>query len=358
MRFRPGFFLAFLVFLLSFPIAAAEYTDGALRLVLDEEAGRFSLYSLRHLNNQNRPLALFVDQDNRTSFLSVMVNDRFYKMGDSSTFRTRLEGNERNPSLIFESSFMLVTQKFFFVRSSDSAETNGVFIRITLENRGDRQISTGARFLLDTNLGEGQTDFSFSTNQKSIASETLLSATDGDMFWTDRNDNVSLVGSLFTGSSEEPDNVHFANWKKLSDVSWKAPYQAGRNFNFPPYSVGDSALCYYFEPRPLNRGDTRSFGFYLFLNSEKGFISPRSDSNEELIRDLPAQGSTGTPYGNSSNPAVPMDPREQDLAALSELMARIDTLIVSGTATPEELAALELALNRLRAKYGSGVNLR
>ena len=343
MRFKTGFLILLLGLLVSFSAIAAEYNDGAIRLVLDEGTGRFSIYSLRHEGSRRRPLALFVDQDPRTSFLSVMINDRSYKMGDSSAFRVRLGGSERNPSLIFESSFMLVIQEFSFVRSPDSTETNGVSVKLTLENRGDRQVSAGARFLLDTNLGEGS--FPFATNLRTISGEAVLTAAEGDNWWIDRNDKVSLTGSLFTGSPEDPDNVHFANWKKLSEVSWKAPYQPGRNFNFPPFSVGDAAVCYYYEPRPLSRGEKRSLGFTLLLNSEKGFGSAQVFSAGEVIRNL-----TATDVDR-------LGTREQDLAAIRELMMRIDSLIASGTATAEELAAIELALNSLRAKY-PGVNLR
>jgi hypothetical protein len=35
-------------------------------------------------------------------------------------------------------------------------------------------------------------------------------------------------------------------------------------------------------------------------------------------------------------------------------MARIDALLASGNANEDELNSIEFALNRLRAKYGSG----
>ena len=222
MRLKAAVIFLLFVFL-SFPVAAAEYIDGAIRLVLHEETGRFSLFSQRHQDNRGRPLALFFNQDPRTSFLSVMVNDRVFRMGDSSAFRTRIGGTEREPSLIFESSFMLVTKEFSFVSSPGSAETNGVSIRITLENRGDRQVLAGARFLLDTQLSEGRGGITFATDRRTFSSETLLSRGDGDRFWIDRNDTLSLTGSLFTGSDTDPDSVHFANWKRLNDASFRVP---------------------------------------------------------------------------------------------------------------------------------------
>jgi hypothetical protein len=41
-----------------------------------------------------------------------------------------------------------------------------------------------------------------------------------------------------------------------------------------------------------------------------------------------------------------------DLAAIQNLVARIDSYIASGTITEEELSALELALQELKARYG------
>jgi len=348
MRFKS--IICIFIFLLLLPaiVLAAEYTEGSIKLVLHEENGRFTLYSM---NDQRRPAALFADQDPRTSFLSVIINDRSYKMGDTSAFRTRTGGDEQNPSLVFASSFMRVTEEFSFIKSANQAVPNGIRITITLENRGDRQISSGARFLLDTYLGEGSPPIQFTTDRRTISSETLITGADRDRFWTDKNETVALTGSINTGTTEDPDSVHFANWKKLNDASWKAVYQEGRNFNFPPFSMGDTAICYYFEPRPLSRGEKRSFGFNLFLNDpamgEDAFVSSPKASPAvvaELIKDLPDPSAT--------------DSREQDLAAIRELISRIETSIASGTATEEELAAFELALNKFRAKYGSGSNLR
>ena len=332
MSFRSLAIFLLLAFFSLVQARAAEFSDGAIRLVLNEDNGRFSLYSARHQNNRRRPLALFFDQDPRTSFLSVMINDRSHVMGDSSVFQTRLGQNIRVPSLILESPLMMVTKEFHFIRSPNSTETNGVFIFITLENLGEHQISAGARFLLDTNLSEQTPAVSFRTNRRTADSEALLTAADGDSFWTDRNDVISLTGSLFGGSpglpqSFEPDSVHFANWKKLSDAVYRAHFQPGRNFNLPPFSFADAAVCYYYEPKPLGRGEKRSFGFTLVLN------------DESVVR-------------------VSAVVQEQDMLAIRELLARIDTLISLGTASEEELETIELALGSLRAKYGYSSDFR
>ena len=346
---RAGTFVIIALALMIFfplPAPAAEFNDGTIRLVLHGDTGRFSLYSLRH-RNRRRPVALFFAQDPRTSSLSVIVNDRVFRMGDSQVFRTSIGGTAYNPSLIFESYFMQVVKDFTFVRSIGSAEVNGVAIRITLENRADRQVQAGARFLLDTNLNDRQSNVFFTTNRRDIETETVLTRTDQDNFWIDQNDRMSLTGSLFTGSDMDPDRVHFANWKRLNDASLRLPYQPGRNFNMLPYSVRDSAVSYYFEPRPLSRGESRTFGFYLFLNSNGALAPPVLASPGEAVMDMPARAVLGMPSTEG-----------YDLAEIRALMARIDMLIASGIASGEELAAIELAMNTLRARYASGSAVR
>ena len=146
----------------------------------------------------------------------------------------------------------------------------------------------------------------------------------------DSSDRVSVTGSLNTGSPLDPDRVHFANWMRLNEVSWQAVSQPGRSFNSPPFSVRDSAICYYFDPQTMNPGERRSFGFTLALNGD----------------DIPSLVNTsGQPY-----PALRSD-RDRDLAELREIMEYINALMYSGMADEEELEALESYLDFLRAKY-------
>ena len=335
MKLKKIIIFLLLALCVSFSGIAAEFTDGQLRLELHEKSGRFSLYS----RDGGKDEALFADEDPRTSFLSVMVNDRFYKMGDASAFKTSMSGG-LSPSFVFQSAFMTVTENFFFMGR------NAVKITIALENRGDKQVIAGARFLLDTKLGEGLLGNPFTTNRRTFSTETLITKTDGDRFWTDKNDKVSLSGSFVFDPLLDPDSIHFANWKKLSDVSWKAPFQAGRNFSSPPYSIRDTAVCYYFEPAPLGRGEIRTFAFILALNNEGNFnfsSAPASPGTNEAVMNL---DKTFT------------DARENDLAELRLLISQIETHIAMGVVTEEEMAEMEFALIKLRAKYGSDDNFR
>ena len=337
--------LPILFFFLISPVFAADFRNGNVLLKLDEKTGRFSLY-LAGENTEEKPQALFFDQDPRTSSLSVFIDDRSYKLGDSSSFRIRLGEDNENPSFIFESVFLKVTEQFSFIGDNNSTDVNGIRIAITLENLTDRQMSSGARFLLDTYLGERVSGSSLFTNIRAVSSEILLTKADNDNYWIDRNSRYALNGSLFTGSPLDPDSVHIANWKRLNDVSWKASYQSGRNFNFPPYSTGDSAVCYYFDVRPLNSGEKRIFGFTL-----TGLKGDTDSLPVFTASDISPAGTEKT--GDIFTYDVRAS-RDQDLAALRDIIAIIDAHINSGSVSEEELAAIESALNKLRIKYGVG----
>ena len=70
------------------PLAAVEIEAGNVHLILHEGIGRFSLYT-RSPSGETIPL--FVDQDPRTSGISLVVNEKIYKLGDSAEFRETAE---------------------------------------------------------------------------------------------------------------------------------------------------------------------------------------------------------------------------------------------------------------------------
>ncbi|MDR2028881.1 MAG: hypothetical protein LBP93_05015, partial [Treponema sp.] len=156
MRFRRGFLpMALLLYVLGISgPEAAEFNDGRIRLVLHERSGRFSLYYMTDIVKEKYE-PFFVDQDPRTSSLSLIVNDRTYRLGEASAFRVSIDSTvPSRPAIVFESSFLLVSQEFSFIRSSTAALSGGILMTIRIENKNEQELAVGLRFLLDTYLGE------------------------------------------------------------------------------------------------------------------------------------------------------------------------------------------------------------
>ncbi|MCL1960156.1 MAG: hypothetical protein FWF68_11220 [Spirochaetes bacterium] len=263
----------FVIFLLlvifsDFVLYAADYYDGNIRLSLNEKKGSISLYYMTD-SNSKRYEPLFYSKEPKSSYISVNLDGKVHRLDQSGYFRTRTETIDGNPVIVYESYAVIVRVIFTPVRTVNSSEINGVNITVVMQNKGDRSISAGLRFLIDTHLGEGRNDIPISTNNQSIAKETIIEGSSGETYWISKDSNLSLMGSIvnpFDKSSKIPDYIHIANWRRLNNASWKLKFSNNRSFTIFPYSIRDSAVCYYYEPAVLEAG--RSFIYSISLTTE------------------------------------------------------------------------------------------
>lgn len=329
--------------LLPAALGAVEVREGRIKLVLHEGTGRFSLYYLTDIKRE-RYESLFVDQDPRTSFLSLLVDDKTFRLGESTAFRFRLSAEGAKPAIVFDSSFLSVSQEFSFIKSEGAALADGVRIDVRISNRGERQTQVGVRFLLDTKLGEGS-PVHFSTDQRELRAETVISGTDSDRWWYSKSESAGLMGSISVEGASRPNAVHIANWKRLNDAPWKVSPSQGRNFNLLPFSVGDSALCYYFDPAPLARGGESVVSILLAAARDGGFGAPSVPAEDDVSRILRESAAA------AASPELII---RTDLIALRDILDRIDrALAAGGTATEDELAAMEAILERMKGRHGA-----
>jgi hypothetical protein len=307
-------------------LSAMEIRHGLIRLDIQEYTGRFSLYYLTDPETESYE-PLFTHQDPRTSFLAVNINGRTYRLGETSSFVVRVIKRETAPAIVFESPFLLVRQEFSFIKTVGSTLSNGIKMTVWVKNLAAQEtVMAGLRILLDTSLGEGFGDVPFVTDTRNIQSETALTADDSDQWWISENGRLSLMGSIVAGMDRRPDFLHFANWKRLNDMPWKVGYLEGRNFNYPPYSIGDSAVSYYYEPAPLPPGETKSYAVYLAAADGGGF-----GFSDELSPEN----------------------READLKLLRELLSRLDQFIGGEIAiNADEVADMERTISQIKARYG------
>ncbi|MDR0448811.1 MAG: hypothetical protein LBH07_09105 [Treponema sp.] len=336
------FSLAFLYMVYSAALGA-EFSDGRIRLVLHENTGHFSLYYLTYVDGKPYE-PLFTDRDPRSSFLSLMVNNQSYRLGESSFFKTTLGGTLSAPVFMYESSLLTVTNSFSFIKTGSSLLSNGVMLTITITNRTDRDVAAGIRLLIDTNSDENDV-LHFMTDQREINAEETIEQDSIDRYWTSKTGYLVLKVSL--DGHTRPDLVHFANWKRLNDASWKIPYIQGRNFSLPPYSVNDSAVCHYYDPvliPPL--GGSRIITVVLSgeIEQDPDSVEISSDSTSGITGLHGAAGGYG-PAGRSGS-------IQSDLVILHNLQIQLDEFASSNIAvSEEELAAMKLLISRIKLKY-------
>lgn len=333
------FALAFAV--LSVAAWSLEVREGRLKLIVQENSGRFSLYYLSDIQ-KDRYEPLFVDKDPRTTFLSVLVDDRAQRMGDSTAYRTKVERTDGGARVVFDSSTLTVAQTFSFARSSGTVLADILRMDLSATNKSDRELSVALRFVIDTNLAEKKSEH-FKTNLRAIDSElAVLSQTDADSWWTSENDRLGLMGSISVPDTRAPNSIHFANWKRLNDASWKAAVAKGRNFNLLPYSINDSAVSYYFDSAPLPRGSQRTETIYLGVANPAGFAGLGKSGEASEISRLMQKS-----IEDAGSAELTL---QTDLVTVRDLLDRVDAMLKSETITDDELAALEAIIARLKER--------
>jgi len=354
-RRKPILFILFLI--LSLSLSADEIKDGYLRLILNERNGNFSLSFLFDPNGM-RYESLFNSSIPSASFMEVNVDGRIYRLGESRTFRTSYERLDGNPALVFESPFLRVSEIFSPVKTANSPVVNGVKITITVENLNVQRSSVGLRLLIDTHLGEGLGKIPFITNSRLITNETLIEGTSGEKFWISRGDRVTLMGSILSplNNSRPPDFVHIANWKRLNDVPWRLRYYEGRSFNYIPYSIGDSAVCYYYEP--VNVDGRGSFTYTIFLTTEdiawyNTAVVPEPEPVIETQTELPTVIEAPSIDFTALEEAAAADAAryydDADILYLMSLQAILDQFLAGEIILNEQdLAEIERSINRLK----------
>jgi hypothetical protein len=336
--------VALCAFCVSAPLAALDLADGRVRLVLHEGIGRFSM-SCQTRGSSGVFVPLLAAQDPRTSGLSVVVGNKIYRMGEASEFSEKSEKTPTGGRFLWTSSFLQVSETFTFIASTGSSVSSGVRIDIGVRNLSEKDIAVGVRLLFDTYLGESSFVHFRTDTLSSVTKELSLTAADKSPWWASPlsgdPDNFGLQVMSSGPGITVPDKVVFANWKRLSDASWSYDTSAVRNFSQLPYSVNDSAVSQYYEPRTIPRAGEATVTLAMGLLTKEGFIGTAAPSA--------AAAAVATTAVTSLDPETARA-AAADLASVEKILAQIDAaLLAEKPLSADALASIEAALKTLQA---------
>jgi hypothetical protein len=339
------FFLA----LVASSVCGLDVKEGRIRFVIDEKSGRFALYFLENAI-KNKYVPLLYDQETRTTYATLQIDQKTYKLGDSPEFRVSFSKDSAGGVRIeYRSSLCVVKQSFKFVSSPGSTATDSLSIRFSIENISDKESTIGLRYLLDTWLGEKQSAH-FKAGAIGLASTELALSGDYVDQWIRSPGEVAAAGSadaaifqvLFNGPVTRPDRVVAANWKRLNDAAWLLDVNASRNFTLLPYSINDSAIALYYEPVMLRPGAERVIELLMGVATD-GFNSAKvADSKQPAVPSASFVPSETAPLDEMT-----------DLVAVRSVLEAINAALAADkTLNKETIEQLAATLDRLEARKG------
>ena len=338
---RGRWTLAFL--LLPTALFALQVDQGRMRLVIHEGIGRFSLYHLpTAAGSDYQPLLL--DDDPRTTVVSVIEGNRVYRMGESSAFTEAIEPTSGGAVILWTGKNLLVRQEFMFVTSAGSVLADGLRIDVTVRNIGSRQVMAGLRYLLDTYLGEGvEAHFTLSSGEKVTRERTALKGSMGS-FWQSAPEGAVGLQVMTGGTGVTiPDRVVFANWKRLNDASWDYETSTSRNFNLLPYSINDSGASLYYDPREVAALSDFTVTLVMGASNPTGFSADAVGSTSKITQIL-EKATTD----RAEDPVLSL---RADVQTLDDLIQQINLQLAGGKIQEAELPVVEQVIRELRKKY-------
>jgi len=349
-------FLAVVLAAVAVPLGSLEVTNGVVKLTLHEGIGRFSLAGLAQ-GKGGTSTPLLVAQDPRSSMVSLLVADRVIRLGESSDFLERAEKTDTGARFTWSSKQLVVTETFSFIGAPDSDVASGLRIDLAVKNVSDRDLTAGVRYLFDTWLGEASSLHFRTDKVAGLTHELTVTKGERPAYWVsplaDGPEGFGLQCMLTGEGITEPDRVVFANWKRLSDAAWSYTTSAARTFSQAPFSMNDSAVGQYYDPRPIPRGQS------LVVTLALGRASPAGLTLKKPVTQLAAAAAPQAPPVTAavtppaaSAPAVdPLARIRTDLADLNALLRKIDLLLAATSGIgAEELSVLEQALAALKER--------
>jgi hypothetical protein len=332
---------------------ALDLADGRIKVTLYDGIGRFSI-SCTTKGQNGIAVPLLAAQDPRTTTLSIVVGNKIYRMGESPGFSEKTEKVAGGGRFTWKSSFLQVTETFTFITSPGSPVTDGVRIEVGLKNLSERDASIGVRYLFDTYLGESSFVHFKTDTLTQLTRELTLTPSDKALYWVSplngNADNLGLQVMLAGAGITIPDRVEFANWKRLSDASWGYDTSASRNFSVLPYSVNDSAVSQYYDPRPVAKGAETTITLALGNFNPQGLVSPAPSEAQGPASAASAQAAASPTTGpqQAGTAATDSQGARADLSTVNGILSKIDSALASGApVSDDDLAQLESALKDL-----------
>jgi hypothetical protein len=345
-----------------------DISQGLIKLTLNEGIGRFSIACLTDEKAKTYK-QLLVTTDPRTSFTSIMVGSKVYRLGESFDFRQSTERTAAGARFVWSSSLLTVSQEFTFIDSVGSGQTDGVRIDLVLKNISTQDLTVGVRYLLDTYLGESSYVHFTTDKNPQINKELAIGRDDKIQYWVSPlsgdPEHLGLMCMLSGEGITSPDRVVFANWKRLNDAVWSYETSQTRNFNLLPYSVNDSAVSLYFDARSIARGSELRIVTVLGKYSASGFTLAARPAAVTAPVSTPAQAPEASQASQPASDAAQVAPTapsgaptlsdlKAELEALEALIATINAKLAAGQeVTGDELAKMADAIEKLHAGSGS-----
>jgi len=356
---RAVIFLAMVVLLVETG-TALDIRDGLVRIATDDLTLRPMLYRLVNIAGKSKYEPLWFNGDPRTSFITISVDNRIYRMGSSQEYQTTQRRIQNGVEIEYRSVTNRVTQRIMLAALAGSRVANGFIIELEVENYTSRDMKIMLKEVCDTSLGESLGNHIALASNPKVTDEMLLNADSKEPYIVSPGEDASIA--LLFDAAPRPDSVVIANWKRLSDSKFFYDSDLMRGFTLSPYSVNDSALGLYWNERIVPaKGVMKVESRWLSGGPGSEFISwlaqnypPKNTAEAEAAAAAAAAEAEAASASQENAPAVDAASFSLDVEAIRALVSRIDSAIANiDSVTDGDLQSILSELGELESMAGA-----
>lgn len=275
-----------------------------IKVTVDNSTGRFGIRTVDgqpiRKNDQNVNM-LFNGDDPETSFTTFRIDGTDYIFGNPYKFAANFFSEISQPIIVEHSDGSKHIETIWSIKDvyikqivmlyanpEDTKNVGNVNIRYEVLNDSDTNVEIGSRILLDTMVaGNDGPAFQIGTayrapltvERKLVHDPENLGIPEEDQayyklppYWVMR-DNLDLTNPLatnvvaygFNNFAENDinivDEMIVGHWNNLANTKWD--YEPKRNLDFTrdtnDFGTADSAVAFYWQPKELNKGESKTF---------------------------------------------------------------------------------------------------
>lgn len=336
--------LLFMVLLLcGVPLISLEMSVGELLLTVSE---RYGTFNIERQVNEDEAYNIFSSRDISTSYITIRMDNRSYKMGSSISFKQAIEETDAGAVITWSGSKLLVSLTITLEKARGASTETLIRAVLDVTNLSDSACSLGVQFLMDTHLGEARREhFTLSTGEVLVAEKSIFYPLPDYWISSSSPEHSLWVGTNLRGVTS-PDSVVFGNWQHLDEGGWNF-VSVDRSFSYPPYSIDDSAVVHRYNEKELRPDETRQITMLLGIDPSNtaGMQQQQSFSQSRGQPDVVESDgfSSNEPTGSIElSEGFPDSYSLEDLIRLDiqvilSLLSRVNSLRRSGEASEETL---------------------
>lgn len=277
MKKTARFFITIAFIMCAFSLGAENVTleSDALKLVLHEQNGSFSLY--RKTGTKGRLVALNDTSDNSSStFFAIKNGDKFMALRRSYNIDiSSVQNEDGSVSLIWESDLAFNAEaRFSLVATDETMPADTVRVDFSIMNLSENDTSFAAKAVIDTVLGEVSRIHYTTAKGTAIRSEKSFTSMIQDKWVSSSNGTVSVSCVLAGSAATAPEYVLVANRDLLVSDVWKPAFNEKRGLS-SVLSPNNSALGIWYAGKKLELFESASFTFFLTTAAD-GQIPPNA----------------------------------------------------------------------------------